>query len=96
MNLAAIELRRGAEAAYRLPSWTTHGQSAGHGGAVFGLGADGQGAAERGQPVGHPCRPVPCRVVAVSNPAPSSVTVNWRLPSEQERPTVARDAFAYW
>jgi hypothetical protein len=31
-------------------------------------------------------------VIVVSNPAPSSVTVNWRLPSEQERPTVERDA----
>ena len=35
------------------------------------------------------------RMVAVSNPVPSSVTVNWRLPSEQDRPTVARDALAY-
>jgi hypothetical protein len=33
---------------------TRHGQSAGQGGAVSGLGADAQSAAECGQPVGHP------------------------------------------
>src|SRR6185437_15894814 len=43
-----------------------------------------------------PCRPVPYRVVAVSNPIPLSVTVKRRLSSEQERPTFARDALAYF
>src|SRR5690348_1752124 len=38
-----------------------------------------------------PCRPVPYRVVAVSNPVPLSVTVKRRLSSEQDRPTFARD-----
>src|ERR1700760_3412029 len=42
-----------------------------------------------------PCRPVPYRVVAVSNPVLLSVTVNRRLSSEQDKPTFARDALAY-
>ena len=43
-----------------------------------------------------PCRPVPWVAFAVSKPSPSSVTVNSRWPSGQDRATVAREARAYF
>ena len=43
-----------------------------------------------------PCRPVPCVALAASKPSPSSVTVNPRWPSGQDRATVAREARAYF
>ena len=43
-----------------------------------------------------PCRPVPWVALAVSKPSPSSVTVNSRWPSGQDRATVAREARAYF
>ena len=62
---------------------------------MSGLGVDGEGAAERGQPVGHALQAGAVAAVVVSKPVPLSVTENWRLPPEPARRTVAWEAPAY-
>jgi len=58
---------------------------------VPGLEADVGATAERGEPVGHPLQAGAVPGGGGVEPAPSSATVKWRVPPEQDRPTVARD-----